>query len=63
MKDKPIVKLIGEDGNAFVIIGKVRNALRRAGYNKDEIERYTEEATSGDYNHLLNVTNEWVHIT
>jgi hypothetical protein len=29
---KPKVKLIGEDGNAFLIMGKVIKALRRAGF-------------------------------
>ena len=47
------VKLIGEDGNAFYILGKVQSALRRGGKGKEFIEAFTKEATSGDYNHLL----------
>jgi hypothetical protein len=56
------VALIGHDGNAFAIMGKVIQALKNAGMTEDEIKRYKDEATSGDYNNLLAVTNEWVNI-
>lgn len=61
MEKKIKVKLIGEDGNAFHILGKVSMALKRAGL-KEKAEKYVEEATSGDYNHLLAVTSEYVEI-
>lgn len=50
------VKLVGEDGNAFSILGRVQKAMMRAGVDKGEINAYIEDATSGDYNHLLVVT-------
>jgi hypothetical protein len=50
------VKLVGQDGNAFAILGRVQHAMRRAGVAKDDIEAYLKEATSGDYNHLLVTT-------
>lgn len=59
---RPTVTLIGEDGNAFNILGLVRKALRESGYSKEEIERYQKEATAGDYNNLLSVTQDWVDI-
>jgi hypothetical protein len=31
-KQKPRVKLLGQDGNAFFIIGSVLAALKKAGY-------------------------------
>ena len=46
------VRLVGEDGNAFAILGRVRQALRRGGRG-DLVEPFTKEATSGDYTHLL----------
>ena len=57
---KPQVRLVGADGNAYAILGRVIGALRQAGYTPEEIARYQEEATSGDYHHLLRVTMEWV---
>lgn len=62
MKEKPIVKLIGEDGNAFLIMGKVVKALRRAGFESEYIQKYRDEAMSGDYDNLLRVTMEYVEI-
>lgn len=61
MKNRPKVNLIGEDGNAFAILGKVSKALKRAGL-KEEAEQYLQEATSGDYNHLLTITMEYVDV-
>lgn len=55
------VPLVGEDGNAFAILGRVQKALRRAGVPKEELDAYFAEATSGDYDHLLRVTMEWVN--
>ena len=55
------VKLIGEDGNAFSILGKVSKALKRNGYKK-EADDFLKEATSGDYDHLLQTCNKYVHI-
>ncbi len=57
---KPRVRLVGEDGNAFAILGRVRRALREAGASPGYVERYTREATSGDYDHLLLVTQRYV---
>jgi hypothetical protein len=58
---KPRVKLIGEDGNAFAILGKVSKALRKAGLN-DEAKKYLDEATKGDYDNLLMVTMKYVDV-
>lgn len=59
---KPKVKLIGTDGNAFAILGKVIIELRKAGFDEDYVKKYREEATSGDYDHLLQVTMKYVEI-
>jgi hypothetical protein len=59
---KPTVKLVGEDGNAFSIMGRVKKALRRAGADQEYIEKYLSEATSGDYDHLLVVSMEYVDV-
>jgi hypothetical protein len=53
---KPDVKLAGEDGNAFSILGRVAVALRRAGVDDEYIENYQDRATGGDYNNLLAVS-------
>ena len=55
------VKLVGEDGNAFSIIGRVRRELRRAG-RADLVEEFTKEATSGDYNKVLQTAMKYVDV-
>jgi len=49
---KPKLKLIGEDGNAFAILGRAVKALKEAG-QEDEVEEFMDQATSGDYNDEL----------
>jgi hypothetical protein len=56
------VRLVGEDGNAFAILGRVQAALRKAGVERAELDLYFQEATSGDYNHLLQTTMRWVAV-
>ena len=53
------VKLVGEDGNAFAIMGRVKRALERAGH-KDLAAQYIKEATAGNYDNLLRVTLEYI---
>ena len=55
------VKLVGEDGNAFAILARVRSALRRGG-RADLVEPFTKEATSGNYTHLLATVMEYVEV-
>ena len=47
------VRLVGKDGNAFAVLGKVKQAMQKAGIPAAEITAFVEEASSGDYNHLL----------
>jgi hypothetical protein len=50
--------LVGEDGNAFSILGRCVRAARAAGWSAERIAAFRDEATSGDYNHLLRVVQE-----
>lgn len=54
------VELLGHDGNAFAIIGRVQGAMRRAGVRKGEIDAYVELALRGTYDELLQTTMRWV---
>ena len=57
------VSLSDSDGNAFAILGRVRKALRQANVSDAEIETFTSEAKSGDYDHLLQTAMKWVNVT
>lgn len=57
------VQLTGEDGNAFFIIGRTTQALRRAGATPESIKAFQEDAMSGDYGHVLQTVMRWVHVS
>ena len=59
---KPTVKLIGQDGNAFSVMGLVKKALKHAGADKEYIDKYLNAAKSGDYDYLLAVSMEYVNV-
>lgn len=56
------VQLTGQNGNAFMIMGLVAQAMRRAKVPKDEIDQYMNESTSGDYNNVLVTAMRWVNV-
>ena len=56
------VQLTGNDGNAYAVLGAVSKALRRAGVPKEERDEFMDEATAGDYNHLLATCMAWVEV-
>lgn len=57
------VQLVGQDGNAFVIIGRVSKELRRAGATDEEIKAYQDEAMNGNYDNVLQTTMRWVDVS
>lgn len=56
------VKLIGENGNAFNIIGKVRKEMKRNGVPNDEIDLFINEAMSGNYDKLFRTCMKYVNV-
>jgi len=60
-KRRPVVKLIGKDGNAYFILGTVKKALEKEGM-RQEAKEFIEKATSGDYDNLLRVVMEYVDV-
>lgn len=64
------VELVGQDGNAFAIMGAVQKALRKhfreIGMDpveaKAELDRYMQESMSGDYDALLRTAIAWVNV-
>jgi hypothetical protein len=60
---RPQVKLTGEDGNAFAVLGRMREALTDAGNDPEVIAAFMKEATSGDYDHLLRTCIEWADVS
>ncbi|MBC8485723.1 MAG: hypothetical protein H8D45_06750 [Bacteroidetes bacterium] len=59
---KPELKLVGEDGNAFNILGKARRVAKKANWSKDKIDKMTKEAISGDYDNVLQVMIKYFEV-
>ena len=47
------LNLVGIDGNAFVLLGAFSQQARREKWTQEEINSVTNEATKGDYDHLI----------
>lgn len=56
------VQLVGQNGNAFNILGICLRAMRRADLSQEERDAFHAEATSGDYIHLLATCMEWFEV-
>lgn len=48
--------LLGVDANAFFILGHTDRLLKRAGATKEFRDGYQQQATTGNYDHLLAVS-------
>lgn len=59
---KPTVKLVGTDSNAFAVLGKCREALKRSGAPPEVLKAFQEEAMAGDYDHLLQTCMKFVNV-
>jgi len=57
------VSLTGQDGNAFSILARVMKAMRKHGLSLEEVQKFEDEATSVDYDHLLTTVMEYVEVT
>lgn len=56
------VNIIGQNGNAFCILGICQRAMEQANCTQQEIDAFMTEATSGDYNHLLAMVMAWFNV-
>lgn len=57
--DKPKLEIIGHDGNAFVILGRAKKVADENNMDWDKIH---EEATSDDYDKLLQTMNKYFEV-
>lgn len=55
------IPLVGEDGNAFSILGRVQRIMRKNDL-ADEFTVFQSEATAGDYDHLLRTVMAWFSV-
>ena len=56
------VKLIGEDGNIFHLLGVATHALKRTGYRKEADELLHKIFDSEAYEDALNLIQQYVEV-
>ena len=62
METKPTLELVGQDGNAFMILALAKRAAKKAGWSEEKISEFMTEAQSGDYDHLLQTCTEYFEV-
>lgn len=61
-KTSVTVKLVGEDGNVFNVIGRVSRGLKKAGL-EDEARQFQQEALQcASYDEVLRLVFEYVEV-
>ena len=61
-EEKPVVKLIGGDGNAFAILGTCSKAMERADWDQKQRDAVLDEMREGDYDHLLSTAMKYFDV-
>ena len=59
---KPICKLVGTDGNVFGVIGRVSQALKRAGMTERAKEFQAKAMKSDSYSDVLALCFDYVEV-
>lgn len=60
---KPKLKLIGQDGNAFMVLSLARKAARKAKWEQKKIDEFIDKAIDGNCDHLLQVCMEYFDVS
>ena len=56
------IPLVGQDGNAYAILARVKRIMRRADLPDSEWDLFLTEATSSNYDHLLLTVMSWFSV-
>ena len=59
----PKCKLVGTDGNVFVLIGRVSQCLKKAGQPEKAKEMSERAFKAGSYDDVLSMFSEYVEIS
>jgi hypothetical protein len=62
VEEKPKLKLVGEDGNAYTVLGRALKVARNAEWSQEKIKEFQQKAMSGDYDNLLRVCMDYFDV-
>lgn len=58
--DEKLYHLVGQDGNAYFLMGYTSQSMRHEGFTEDEVKAMYADAQSSDYNHLICVCSDYI---
>lgn len=61
--EPPRLRLSGENGNAFMVLGLAHRAAKKAGWPDERWQAVRKDAMAGDYDHLLATIAEHFDVT
>ena len=53
------LNLVGQDGNAYALMGAFKRQARQEGWTALEIDAVMQDCMSGDYDHLVGVISDY----
>jgi hypothetical protein len=59
---KPVLKLLGSDGNAFAILGKAGKAMKKAKWDDAKRDAVMKEMMAGSYDELLATATKYFDV-
>jgi hypothetical protein len=59
---KPVVRLSGQNGNVFMILGLCRQAAQKASWTEERIKWVLEEMQSKDYDHVIQTAFKYFEV-
>lgn len=59
---KTELKLLGENGSAFFILGRAISVARHEKWPQEKIDEFVKDAQSSDYDHLLQVCMKYFDV-
>lgn len=62
-ENKPKLKLVGQDGNAFMILERAKWAATNAKWSPEKWKEFHDKATSGDYDNLLGTACDYFEVS
>ena len=63
MIEKPKLKLTGENGNVFHVLGLALKVGKAAGWTRKEIDKFMKEAMSDDYDNALQTCMKYFDVS
>lgn len=63
VEKRPKLKLVGQDGNAWMILGLAKRAADKAEWTAEQWVKVRDEAKNGNYDNLLKTMSKYFEVS